>query len=614
MLNSGPITRVCEPIPGKRSNIRLTFFFISTILWRKEDKMKKLFILLGLSVLFFAASSAGAGETDWKEKENRLHETSGKERVELLVELTEHFRELEPKKALAYGSEALELLREFPDPRRQVVLVNDLGHVHRKQGNLEEARGYLEQARELAQKIGDENGYAEALHNISLVYFDEGDYDRSIDNLSRALTVCERLGKREQIATLAQTMGGIYYKMGDHSRALEWYLKAAGIFEKLGNKKGIAHIFIGIGAVNEVRGNDENALTYYKKALEYHRKYKEFHDAIFNEENSNKIAELQTRYDSEKKDKEIQLLKKNEEIQRLKLERQKTFTNFLILIFLLVVMSGIMFYARYRLKTQANRALAKEIQEHKRTAGELKRSAKMETVGILASGIAHDFNNILGVIIGYLDIIKMKAQNDKYTLSMIEKIRASSDQAAGLAEKILTLSQTDWGTHQVFKLDHLLRSTAHRHPEIKPLLENLSIPPHIHAINGDERQLRELFFNLLKNADEATSEPKDIVINAENITLGTENDFSLDEGDYVKISITDNGTGIPPENLEKIFDPYFSTRDTPNRKGLGLGLAVCYAVVQKHKGYIEVKSDVGIGTTVDLYLPAVESSIERRGS
>jgi K+-sensing histidine kinase KdpD len=100
-----------------------------------------------------------------------------------------------------------------------------------------------------------------------------------------------------------------------------------------------------------------------------------------------------------------------------------------------------------------------------------------------------------------------------------------------------------------------------------------------------------------------TAEPKQITLEAENVTLKEDNDFDLKYGDYIKISITDNGRGIPKNQIGRIFDPYFSTKDSVTQKGLGLGLAICYSIIRKHNGHIVVKSEVGKGTTVELYLP-----------
>jgi signal transduction histidine kinase len=110
--------------------------------------------------------------------------------------------------------------------------------------------------------------------------------------------------------------------------------------------------------------------------------------------------------------------------------------------------------------------------------------------------------------------------------------------------------------------------------------------------------------NLLLNAYEATSDNnRQITLHAQNISFDGDNPFSLEAGKYVQISVIDNGKGIPTDLLEKIFDPYFSTKTTVSQKGLGLGLAICYSIVKKHGGHINITSEVQRGTTVDLYRP-----------
>ena len=128
------------------------------------------------------------------------------------------------------------------------------------------------------------------------------------------------------------------------------------------------------------------------------------------------------------------------------------------------------------------------------------------------------------------------------------------------------------------------------------------------AIHGDKIRLTEVFANLLQNAVEAMTgrEEGKISIRAEDFTPGPENNLRLREKRFVKISIRDEGKGIPEENIDKLFIPYFSTKDTPTKKGLGLGLTTCYSIIKNHDGHIEINSQEGNGTTVHIYLPALE--------
>jgi signal transduction histidine kinase len=192
----------------------------------------------------------------------------------------------------------------------------------------------------------------------------------------------------------------------------------------------------------------------------------------------------------------------------------------------------------------------------------------------------------------------------------LKAVEKTCDQATELSQKLITISKDEGILGQKITLSEILESTADHYPGLKPLMRNLSIPFDLKPINGDERQLRQVIYNLLKNANQAMTEPKKVTIRAENIFLDKTNDFSLQEGDYIKIFIVDNGSGIPQEELGKIFVPYFSTNQNVTQKGRGLGLPFCYSIIKRHKGHITIKSQVGKGTTVEIYLPAyIENSI-----
>jgi signal transduction histidine kinase len=211
----------------------------------------------------------------------------------------------------------------------------------------------------------------------------------------------------------------------------------------------------------------------------------------------------------------------------------------------------------------------------------------------------------LAVIVGNTSMMKLNFGEKNTKLNnFLDNVERASAQAAELAQKFITFSEGGWLMRKKVKLANILRDTALLSPEIKNIPCEISIPSDLDLIYGDERQLRQVVTNMLLNARESTSDDnRKITVTAKNITLDNENQFSLKKGKYVKISVIDNGKGIPPELLEKIFDPYFSTKTTFSQKGLGLGLALCYSIVNKHGGHISIDSKVKKGTTVDMYLP-----------
>jgi signal transduction histidine kinase len=251
------------------------------------------------------------------------------------------------------------------------------------------------------------------------------------------------------------------------------------------------------------------------------------------------------------------------------------------------------------------------ITERKRAEAELLKSMKLETVGILAGGLAHDFNNLLAVIIGNLGLARNSVTNQSHKLEhYLEKAEKASIQASDLVQNFLTISEGGWVIKNKVTLHNILKDTRNSLPQIRNIPYAISIPGDLKPLYGDERQLRQVMMNLILNSHEATfekGEDKSIRIKAENIILQGENEWSLEKGEYVKVSVIDNGMGISPDLLEKIFDPYFSTKERSNKKGTGMGLTICYAIIKKHEGHIVVYSTPGKGTTVDLYLPVYSS-------
>jgi signal transduction histidine kinase len=246
-----------------------------------------------------------------------------------------------------------------------------------------------------------------------------------------------------------------------------------------------------------------------------------------------------------------------------------------------------------------------DITRRKKTETELIKSRKMESVGILAGGIAHDFNNLLAVIVGNTSMLKLSCASDSKMYSFLDNVEKASAQAADLAQKFITFAEGGWVIRKEIRLAKILEDTASFSPEIENIPFQIDLSPNLDSIYADERQLRQVMTNLILNAHEANnnSKNKKIVVTARNIELEKGNHFSLKNGKYVQVSVIDNGVGIPPELTEKIFDPYFSTKDTVGQKGLGMGLAICYSIVNKHDGHISINSEVERGTTVDLYLP-----------
>jgi PAS domain S-box-containing protein len=825
-------------------------------------------LVLMLSLFLFS-------ETALEKIERQLLEVQGKERINLLLDLTKGYKKTQPQKALKFGNEALTVLDNFPDPKVRIAVLNNISDVYRFRRDYKKARELTQSSLSIAESIDDKPGMANALYSmgedsfyleefrsaleyhskraklyeqlndqinlplaynsIAVIYWKLSNYVTAMKYLLKSKKIYERLNDQQGISGINLNIGLMYWNMKDWDKSLGYYGKSLKIFEELKDKKNIvltlnniglayqhkglypkalenfhralkisqeledktliAKVNLNMGAVYKTMKNNQLALEFLNRSLEmkkelnerqgiakaliltasvnlrlskyneaarqarqaldlakqidvkeetreayqvlsqsyealgdlgsamdYYKKFKVLNDEIFNENSAKEIAGLETDFQIEKDKKEIELLKKDR-------ENQRTMLISLVLFALLILTLAFVIYTRYRLKDRAARELEKEIDERtqteeklreseekfralaeksfvgiwitqdhavkyanprsleifgytreemigksplelvieedrpkmarqlaegmsgsnntmfyqfkgitkegetlhlesygalthyqgqpavlesviditsrKKAEAELLMSSKLESVGILAGGIAHDFNNLLTIIVGNNSLLKLRLSNqDPSIFELLENIERASDQGANLAQKFITFSSGGWITRKKITLAIILKEVFNLSPEINKSFYDVIIPPDLEPIYGDERQLRQVFTNLLLNAYEADpGKNKKITVTARNINLEKAPPFSLKEGKYIKISVIDRGRGIPAESLEKVFDPYFSTKDTVSQKGLGLGLAICYSIIKKHEGHIAITSEVHKGTIVDIYLP-----------
>ncbi len=247
-------------------------------------------------------------------------------------------------------------------------------------------------------------------------------------------------------------------------------------------------------------------------------------------------------------------------------------------------------------------AILRDVTEAKRAQEELQKTARLESLGILAGGIAHDFNNLLGGLYGYIDMAREYGSPGPDILGYLDKAMGSYHRARDLTRQLLTFSKGGAPCKKVMSIEAVVKDAA------MLALSGSRIQPRFHAernvwpANIDEGQIGQVINNLVLNARQAFA-PDDealLCITIQNDSITDTGGKNLASGDYVHVSISDNGPGIPPEALPKIFDPFFSTKQS----GSGLGLATSFSIVKQHGGHIDVTSTPADGTTFDVYLPA----------
>jgi len=245
-------------------------------------------------------------------------------------------------------------------------------------------------------------------------------------------------------------------------------------------------------------------------------------------------------------------------------------------------------------------SVGRDVTEDKEKERELIRMDKLESIGVLAGGIAHDFNNLLMGIMGNISLAKMSVDDEiKEMLSDAEK---TSRKASCLAEQLLTFSKGGEPIKEKISIEDVIRESAEFVLHGSNVKCEYKFYEDLWEIEADKGQMSQVINNIVLNADQSMPEGGNVLIEARNVVIGDDSTLPLSKGKYIEISIEDEGMGIPEEHLDKIFDPYFSTK----LKGHGLGMATVYSIIQKHEGHVKVESKLGEGTTFFIYLPAEE--------
>ena len=259
---------------------------------------------------------------------------------------------------------------------------------------------------------------------------------------------------------------------------------------------------------------------------------------------------------------------------------------------------------------KATFAVIRDITERKQIEKEVRRNQNLESIGVLAGGIAHDFNNILTIILGNITLSKMYANPEDKVYQRLVEAEKGAMRAKDLTQQLLTFSKGGAPVKETASIAEFIQESAAFVLSGSNVKCKFFIPDDLWAVEIDKGQMNQVFNNLVMNADQAMPEGGIIEIKAENITITSADLLPLKKGKYIKIIFEDHGIGISAHHLDKIFDPYFTTK----AKGSGLGLTSAYSIIKNHGGLITVESELGVGTTFYIYLPASEKTAVKKES
>ena len=252
-------------------------------------------------------------------------------------------------------------------------------------------------------------------------------------------------------------------------------------------------------------------------------------------------------------------------------------------------------------------------EERVKLQSQLLQSQKMESIGQLAGGIAHDFNNILAAIVGYGSLVQMKMRDDDPSRLYLDQILASAERAAELTQSLLAFSRKQVINPKNIDLSDAIHKVEKFLSRVigEDILLTTALSAERLTIYADVMQIEQVLMNLATNARDAMPKGGRLMIETGRVSLDDgyvrTHGFGL-PGHYALLTVSDTGEGMDEQTRTKIFEPFFTTKELG--RGTGLGLAIIYGIVKQNKGYINVYSEVGRGTTVKIYLPLVEAGAE----
>ncbi len=254
----------------------------------------------------------------------------------------------------------------------------------------------------------------------------------------------------------------------------------------------------------------------------------------------------------------------------------------------------------------------RDITERKRLEGLESRAARLDTAGTIAGQVAHDFNNLLGPLVAYPDLIRMKLPKDHPTLKYLARIESSAKKIADINQQLLSLGRRGHYNMEVFDLNDVVQQAINGMP---PLADNITCSTELQAdimkTLGGSSQVHRVITNLLCNAVDALHVGGSIRVRTENYYADEVSGVygRVPKGEYVKLTVSDTGCGISDEIVQKILDPFFTTKASDKVRGSGLGLSVVDAVLKDHGGYLDLVTKVGEGASFYLYFPVTRNKL-----
>ena len=518
--------------------------------------------------------------------------------------------------ALMYYRKGFSLRSAANDTMSIALSMKGLGRLYRTIAVYDSAQYYLTQSLDLFKYAGSITHIFDNQKELGLLYRAQGRYEQAELSFLEGLETAQAVGSQGRAADVCLEIGKLYLEIKDIGRARENFVKSQQIFEETRDLEGLQEVHILLSDLSREEGNMEAALSYLELAANYK-------DTFYTSNSNRRLAELRTRFETEQTETELENLRQ-QEIFRTR-ERNVLFYG----VITLVVLLAALFYAiiqRIRafrnLLTEKHKtdALLKEkealVENLKNTQAQLVQSEKMASLGQLTAGIAHEINNPINFIASscyalesdveeltpYVDPaaenpIGITAENKaelgflmKEIHQLINSIKRGVSRTQAIVSNLSSFSRKSDGKFESTNLHEGLDSAITiLSSKISDTIEVKKDYGKIPKVECQFLRINQVFLNLINNAIDAMKSGGKLTISTSQLA------------DQVLIKIKDSGVGMDAEELKRIFEPFYTTKEIG--KGTGLGLSISYGIIQNHNGRIAVQSEAGEGSEFTIYLP-----------
>ncbi|BAX82106.1 tetratricopeptide repeat protein [Labilibaculum antarcticum] len=509
-------------------------------------------------------------------------------------------------KALEYTQEAISINKKHGKSGILAVQENTLGSIYEAENNYKKAQACYKRALRINENNKDSYGTTISLYNIGNTEYHLKNFTSAIEYFEKSLTLSTKIDDQIGVLFANKSIGLIHKELKKYDSALAYYKKSFDLATELNLREEKLDIYKNYSELYKAVGE-------FNKSLNYLEKFVSLKDSIYTENSSKQMAEMQTKYDSEKKEKENELLRKNSEIQNLAIAKQTTIRNSFIALSVFIILIAIILYSRFKIKKDANTILSQKnnlIEKHKEEL--LRKNNKLTEqygqVKLLNATkdkffkiISHDLKAPFNSILGFSELLNSNyySLDDTERIDMIGEIDRSSRFAYELLINLLTWARTQTGDTMISKepliLKELVETCANLYGQ-SAVAKNIDIIVNIPTditLTIDKNTSLIFIGNLINNAIKFTPEGGLISIN------------TSEEDNFVRLHIVDTGVGMPPEVIKNLFkiDEGISTQGTNDEKGTGLGLILCKEFIEKNGGDISVISEVGKGSEFTVTIP-----------